>query len=70
MKKARPPHLWRDKVSEEEKEDRWQELMDVQSQISRKKNEALIGRIQRVMIDDGEWPSEKAKDVLKATHLK
>jgi len=48
-----------DKVSEEEKEYRWQELMDVQSQISRKKNEALIGRIQRVMIDDGEWDSEK-----------
>lgn len=47
------------KVSEEEKEDRWQELMDVQSQISRKKNEALIGCIQRVMIDDGERSPER-----------
>src|SRR6185503_20126684 len=49
-----------DKVSEEEKEYRWQELMDVQSQISRKKNQDLIGRIQRVIIDDGEGDSEQA----------
>jgi ribosomal protein S12 methylthiotransferase len=49
-----------DKVSDEEKEFRWQELMDVQSQISRKKNQDLIGRIQRVIIDDGEGDSEKA----------
>ncbi|MGH7816722.1 MAG: 30S ribosomal protein S12 methylthiotransferase RimO [Candidatus Binatia bacterium] len=39
------------KVSEEEKERRWQEVMDLQSALSRKKNEALIGAIQRVMID-------------------
>jgi len=39
------------KVSEEEKEERWQKLMDAQAKISRKKNEALIGTIQRVMID-------------------
>jgi len=39
------------KVTDEEKERRWQELMDVQSVISRKKNQALIGSIQRVMID-------------------
>jgi ribosomal protein S12 methylthiotransferase len=38
-------------VPEEEKERRWQEIMDLQSSISRKKNEALIGTIQRVMID-------------------
>lgn len=38
-------------VQEEEKESRWQEIMDLQSAISRKKNEALIGTIQRVMID-------------------
>lgn len=38
-------------VSEEEKERRWQEIMDLQSAISRKKNEALIGTIQHVMID-------------------
>src|SRR6266542_416112 len=31
------------KVSEEDKEKRWQELMEVQAVISRKKNEALIG---------------------------
>jgi ribosomal protein S12 methylthiotransferase len=39
------------KLSEEEKERRWQELMDLQSGISQKKNRALIGAIQRVMID-------------------
>jgi ribosomal protein S12 methylthiotransferase len=41
-----------DRVVEEEKERRWQEIMDLQSTISRKKNEALIGTIQRVMIDE------------------
>ncbi|HET9551182.1 MAG TPA: 30S ribosomal protein S12 methylthiotransferase RimO, partial [Candidatus Binatia bacterium] len=35
------------KVSEQDKERRWQEVMDLQSTISRKKNEALIGSIQR-----------------------
>jgi ribosomal protein S12 methylthiotransferase len=40
------------KVSEDDKERRWQELMDLQARISQKKNEALIGTIQRVMIDD------------------
>lgn len=40
-----------DKVSEEEKEQRWQEVMDLQAEISRKTNEALIGSIQHVMID-------------------
>lgn len=39
------------KVSEEEKEDRWQEVMDIQAAVSRKKNQDLIGTIQRVMID-------------------
>jgi len=39
------------KVSEQEKEMRWQELMEVQAEISRKANEALIGSLQRVMID-------------------
>jgi len=39
-------------VPENEKENRWQEIMDLQSAISRKKNEALIGTIQRVMIDN------------------
>ena len=38
-------------VDEEEKERRWQEVMDLQSKLSRKKNEALIGTNQRVMIN-------------------
>jgi ribosomal protein S12 methylthiotransferase len=42
------------KVDEEEKENRWQEVMDTQAKISRKKNQALIGTIQRVMIDGTE----------------
>ena len=46
-------------VTEEEKERRWQEIMDVQSSISRKKNEALIGSIQRVMIDAVELDSDE-----------
>lgn len=40
-----------DQVDEGEKERRWQEVMDLQASISRAKNEALIGSIQRVMID-------------------
>ena len=40
-----------DHIDEEEKERRWQEVMDLQATISRDKNEALIGSIQRVMID-------------------
>jgi ribosomal protein S12 methylthiotransferase len=47
------------RVPEEEKERRWQELMELQSSISRKKNEALIGTIQRVMIDDVDRESGK-----------
>jgi ribosomal protein S12 methylthiotransferase len=39
------------KVTEAEKENRWQELMEVQAEISRKKNQALIGTTARVMID-------------------
>jgi ribosomal protein S12 methylthiotransferase len=47
-------------VSDEEKERRWQEVMDLQLAISQKKNEALIGTIQRVMIDDVALDSDKA----------
>jgi ribosomal protein S12 methylthiotransferase len=47
------------KVSEEDKERRWQELMEIQAVISRKKNEALIGSIQRVMIEGTEQDSGK-----------
>jgi ribosomal protein S12 methylthiotransferase len=39
------------KVSDEEMELRWQEVMDLQATISRRKNEALIGTTQRVMIE-------------------
>jgi ribosomal protein S12 methylthiotransferase len=39
------------KVSEEELESRWQEIMDLQATISRRKNEALIGTIHQVMIE-------------------
>ena len=46
-------------VSEQVKERRWQEVMDLQAVISRKKNEALIGTIQRVMIDDVALNSER-----------
>jgi ribosomal protein S12 methylthiotransferase len=38
------------KVPEEEKERRWQEVMDLQANLSLKKNQALIGTIQQVMI--------------------
>ncbi len=38
-------------VSEQEKERRWQEVMEIQAEISRRKNEALIGMVQHVMID-------------------
>jgi ribosomal protein S12 methylthiotransferase len=38
-------------VPEDVKEERWQEVMALQAEISRKKNEALIGTVQRVMID-------------------
>jgi ribosomal protein S12 methylthiotransferase len=40
-----------DQVAEEVKEARWQELMEFQAEISRKKNQALIGVTQRVIID-------------------
>src|SRR5713226_340600 len=39
------------KVPEDEKERRWQEVMDLQSIISHENNKALIGSIQQVMID-------------------
>jgi ribosomal protein S12 methylthiotransferase len=48
-----------DKVSDEEKEDRWQELMDLQSTISRRKNEALIGTTQHVMIEAADPDSQQ-----------
>jgi ribosomal protein S12 methylthiotransferase len=47
------------KVSEAEKERRWQEVMDLQATISQKNNEALIGTIQRVMIEGTDSESGK-----------
>ena len=47
------------KVSEEEKERRWQEIMDLQATISQKKNKALIGTIDRVMIETVDSESGK-----------
>jgi ribosomal protein S12 methylthiotransferase len=38
-------------VPEDVKEARWQEVMELQAEISRKKNEDLIGTVHRVMID-------------------
>jgi ribosomal protein S12 methylthiotransferase len=48
-----------EQISEEEKERRWQELMDLQWTIARKKNQALIGTIQRVMIEGTDPESGK-----------
>ena len=39
------------KVPEQEKERRWQELMDLQAKISHDYNKALIGTVQQVMIE-------------------
>lgn len=46
-------------IPEDEKERRWQEIMELQAAISRKKNEALIGSIQRVMITEFDHDSER-----------
>ena len=46
-------------VREDEKERRWQDVMDLQAAVSRKKNQALIGTAQRVMIDGADVDSGK-----------
>jgi len=51
--------LMPDQVPEEEKERRWQEVMEVQAEISRRKNEALIGTMQRVMIEGRDRDTER-----------
>ncbi|OGQ94099.1 MAG: ribosomal protein S12 methylthiotransferase RimO [Deltaproteobacteria bacterium RIFOXYA2_FULL_55_11] len=43
--------LMEDQLPEEEKERRWQEVMELQAEISRRKNETLIGTVERVMIE-------------------
>jgi ribosomal protein S12 methylthiotransferase len=47
------------KVSEEEKEYRWQEVMDLQAGISRRKNQALIGTRHQVMIEGVDSDSQQ-----------
>ncbi|MGH7774238.1 MAG: 30S ribosomal protein S12 methylthiotransferase RimO [Candidatus Binatia bacterium] len=51
--------LMGDQISEEEKERRWQEVMEVQAEISRRKNEALIGSIQKVIIEGSDSDRER-----------
>lgn len=43
--------LMGDQVADGEKERRWQEVMEVQAGISRRKNEALIGTVQRALVE-------------------
>jgi ribosomal protein S12 methylthiotransferase len=47
------------KVPADEKERRWQEVMDLQATISQKKNQALIGTIDRVIIEATDSESGK-----------
>ncbi|MBI4524507.1 MAG: 30S ribosomal protein S12 methylthiotransferase RimO [Deltaproteobacteria bacterium] len=48
-----------DQIPEEEKERRWQEVMEIQAEISRVKNETLLGTTQRVLLEG--WESETAR---------
>ena len=54
-----PAALLNDKISADEIERRWQEVMELQLKISRKKNEALIGAIEQVMIEGVDSESGK-----------
>jgi tRNA-2-methylthio-N6-dimethylallyladenosine synthase len=56
-----PAATMEDNVSEEEKKERLQRLMDLQNSISRKKNEALRGQIVEVLV---EGESKKDPNVL------
>jgi ribosomal protein S12 methylthiotransferase len=46
-------------LSPEEIESRWQEVMEVQAEISRKNNQALIGSVQRVMMCGADSETQK-----------
>jgi ribosomal protein S12 methylthiotransferase len=59
MEEGTAAALMRDQVPEEEKERRWQEVMEVQAEISRRKNEALVGTVQRVMIEGRDRDTER-----------
>lgn len=48
-----------DKIPAEEIERRWQEVMELQATISRKKNAALIGSIERVIMDGADRETGK-----------
>ncbi|MBI2987435.1 MAG: 30S ribosomal protein S12 methylthiotransferase RimO [Deltaproteobacteria bacterium] len=48
-----------DQIAEQEKERRWQEVMDLQAGISRAKNETLVGTAQQMMIDGLEPESQR-----------
>jgi ribosomal protein S12 methylthiotransferase len=48
-----------DQLPEEEKERRWQEVMELQAEISRRKNEALIGTVQRAIIEGLDEDSQR-----------
>lgn len=58
MEEGTAAALMGDQISEQEKERRWQEVMEVQVEISRRKNEALIGTAQRVMIESWDLDTE------------
>lgn len=51
--------LMENHIPEEEKERRWQEVMELQAEISRRKNESLIGTAQRVIINGYDPESER-----------
>ena len=59
MEEGTAAALMGDQLSEEEKERRWQEVMELQAEISRTKNEALIGTVQRVMIEGRDLDTER-----------
>jgi ribosomal protein S12 methylthiotransferase len=56
-------HLLSAKISEEIKTERWDRLMGLQRKISRKKNQALVGKTCRLLV---EGPSEESEMVLQA----
>lgn len=55
-RRGTPAARWEDPVPIQEKKRRLQELMDLQYAVSRRRNEALVGRVVEVLV---EGPSEK-----------
>jgi ribosomal protein S12 methylthiotransferase len=56
--------VWPESVSEVEKRARLQEIMEIQAEISRSRNEALVGRQLQVLVDQ---PGEESGTVLART---